>query len=101
MSHGELCLKTEYGNNEGRIDAYIVSSGEFFWGGTSLIADQRKVLVEPMPHMDKKALEFAVLVRELEGLRSIGRLVANCPEMMNAAPADIEAILHPYRKLHP
>lgn len=29
---GILCLKTEYGNNEGRIDAYIVSSGEFFWG---------------------------------------------------------------------
>lgn len=44
---GELCLKTEYGSNEGRIDAYIVSSGEFFWGGTSLPAEQRKVLVTP------------------------------------------------------
>ena len=31
-SSGTLCLKTEYGNNEGRIDAYIVSSGEFFRG---------------------------------------------------------------------
>jgi len=45
---GELCLKTEYGSNEGRIDAYIVSSGEFFWGGTNTPAAQRKVMVEPV-----------------------------------------------------
>jgi hypothetical protein len=46
---GELCLKTEYGNNEGRIDAYIVSSGEFFWGSQpQTIANQRKQLVSPM-----------------------------------------------------
>jgi hypothetical protein len=46
---GELCLKTEYGNNEGRIDAYIVSSGEFFWGGSKgIIAAQRGVLVTPV-----------------------------------------------------
>lgn len=42
---GELCLKTEYGDNDGRIDAYIVSSGEFFWGGTSKPQDQRQVQV--------------------------------------------------------
>jgi hypothetical protein len=47
-SHGELCLKTEYGSNEGRIDAYIVSSGEFFWGGTNTPTAQRKVMVEPV-----------------------------------------------------
>jgi DnaJ-class molecular chaperone len=46
---GELCLKTEYGNNEGRIDAYIVSSGEFFWGShPQTIANQRKQIVRPM-----------------------------------------------------
>lgn len=44
---GELCLKTEYGNNDGRIDAFIVSSGEFFWGGAQTPTDQRKVLVTP------------------------------------------------------
>lgn len=43
-----LCLKSEYGNNEGRIDAYIVSSGEFFWGeAPQTIASQREQLVEP------------------------------------------------------
>ena len=43
-----LCLKTEYGDNEGRIDAYIVSSGEFFWGGAKTRADQRKLIVRPV-----------------------------------------------------
>lgn len=47
MAGGELCLKTEYGDNNGRIDAYIVSSGEFFWGGTSGAEAQRKVKVRP------------------------------------------------------
>lgn len=45
----ELCLKTEYGNNEGRIDAYIVSSGEFFWGNEpQTIARQRAQIVRPV-----------------------------------------------------
>lgn len=47
---GELCLKTEYGNNEGRIDAYIVSTGEFFWGAApQTIANQRRQQVLPVP----------------------------------------------------
>lgn len=47
----ELCLKTEYGNNEGRIDAFIVSSGEFFWGAQpQTIASQRKQMVVPYDH---------------------------------------------------
>jgi hypothetical protein len=45
----QLCLKTEYGNNEGRIDAYIVSSGEFFWGDApQTIASQRAQRVRPV-----------------------------------------------------
>lgn len=49
MAGDELCLKTEYGNNEGRIDAYIVSSGEFFWGtAPQTIANQRMQMVEPI-----------------------------------------------------
>lgn len=46
---GTLCLKTEYGNNEGRIDAYIVSSGEFFWGSQpQTIENQRRQMVTPV-----------------------------------------------------
>lgn len=52
---GALCVKTEYGNNDGRIDAFIVQSGEFFWGGAKSCAEQRKVLVQPA---DVVATEF-------------------------------------------
>lgn len=31
-SGGVLCVKTEYRTEKGAIEAYIVSSGEFFWG---------------------------------------------------------------------
>ncbi|WP_210236873.1 hypothetical protein, partial [Mesorhizobium sp. M8A.F.Ca.ET.182.01.1.1] len=48
-AYGFLCLKTEYGSNEGRIDAYIVDSGEFFWGTSpQTIANQRKQIVRPV-----------------------------------------------------
>lgn len=58
---GELCLKTEYGNNDGRIDAFIVSSGEFFWGSApQTIASQRAQLVRPVDadvvHLDRCAV---------------------------------------------
>jgi len=44
-----LAMKTEYGNNEGRIDAFIVSSGEFFWGDApQTIASQRASMVLPI-----------------------------------------------------
>lgn len=49
LFNGALCLKTEYGSNDGRIDAYIVESGEFFWGGTSRPPEQRALQVSPVP----------------------------------------------------
>jgi hypothetical protein len=56
----ELCLKTEYGNNEGRIDAYIVSSGEFFWGDApQTVASQRAQMVRPVPLLEIAALKAA------------------------------------------
>lgn len=47
LSGPELCLKTEYRTSQGAIEAYIVSSGEFFWGGTNKADEQRKVIVRP------------------------------------------------------
>lgn len=32
MCNGELCLKTEYREPNGAISAFIVETGEFFWG---------------------------------------------------------------------
>lgn len=44
-----LGFKSEYGNNDGSIDAFIVSSGEFFWGPPpQTIPRQRAMLVCPI-----------------------------------------------------
>lgn len=43
----ELCLKTEYG-----LDAYIVSSGEKFWGGTKTQGDLADIEVIPCKLID-------------------------------------------------
>lgn len=40
-----ICMKTEYVTQSGTIEAYIVGSGEFFWGGTSDVKERRKLKV--------------------------------------------------------
>jgi hypothetical protein len=49
MSDGELCLKTEYREPNGAISAFIVSSGEFFWGPSpQSVATQNAADVRPI-----------------------------------------------------
>lgn len=58
--YGSLCLKTEYGDNNGRIDAYIVSSGEMFWGDhPQTVASQRATMVTPVDYDTERATEYA------------------------------------------
>lgn len=46
FKYGEtIALKSEYRADGGAIEAYIVGSGEMFWGGTKTSEDQRKLLV--------------------------------------------------------
>jgi hypothetical protein len=46
-------LKTEYRSEGGAIEAFIVGSGEMFWGGTDNAEDQGKLLVTPLaPHAE-------------------------------------------------
>jgi hypothetical protein len=46
---GELCVRTQYAHSNGRIEAYIVSSGEFFWGRQpQTAANQRMQMVLPV-----------------------------------------------------
>ena len=75
MHDGELCLKTEYGNNDGQIDAYIVSSGEYFWGGTSKAMDQRRVMVRPctISATERTTKQLEVMLAWAEGDLSEGQ----------------------------
>lgn len=72
---GELCLKTEYSDNQGKIDAFIVSSGEFFWGHhPQTIKNQRRQMVrsvtlghmnyDPSAPSDKKVQMIVQLALE-------------------------------------
>lgn len=41
-------FKSEYRTSGGAVEAYIVGSGEMFWGRTSKAAEQRELMVEPV-----------------------------------------------------
>ena len=43
-----IALKTEYRTKGDAIEAYIIGSGEFFWGGTIHAKDQKVLKVEPI-----------------------------------------------------
>lgn len=44
-----LCVKSEYRTpSSGAIEAFIVGSGEMFWGGTSSSEEQAKLIVQPV-----------------------------------------------------
>jgi len=53
----ELCLKTEYGKNDGSVDAYIVSSGESFWGDLNTGGRQQDTLVIPIEVTGFKSID--------------------------------------------
>lgn len=81
-----LCLKTEYGNNEGRIDAYIVSSGEFFWGDApQTIASQRAQLVQPI-ELRRHRAPSAPPDAEIKALRALADAAPDFYAYVRCAP---------------
>jgi hypothetical protein len=49
MYGGELCVKTQYKTfPKNYIDAFIVSSGEFFSGGVGTVKEQYDIKVKPV-----------------------------------------------------
>lgn len=65
---GNLCLKTEYSGNDGRIDAYIVESGEFFWGAQpQTIASQREQMVTPVENVTLHRRPVAFRIPDNDG----------------------------------
>lgn len=73
LFNGALCFMSEYAtlttDRFRQRDAYVVSSGEYFWGGTSSPRDRATLMVEP------------VAVDEIERLRSALRRIADPTSM--------------------
>lgn len=93
-ANGELCLKTEYSENNGRITAYIVSSGEFFCGAQpQTIRNQRASIVTPVSDLLRKSREMRSAIDLMEGaLMGYGELTA-LPDLFEGARDDL--VIHP------
>jgi hypothetical protein len=64
LFNGTLCFKSEYHTQSqvtgySQCDAYVVSSGEYFWGGASTAEARDNLLVTPVPadHIDALTAE--------------------------------------------
>jgi|GEM_PF-2919062 len=94
---GEIALKSEYGSNEGRIDAYIVSSGEFFWGpAPQTIESQNATLVQPLKLVEQgvKALASAPgFLATLTDEQKEAALAYDGPDGPASAPGAVREVL--------
>lgn len=59
-----LGFKAEYRNEKGACEAYIVSSGEFFWGGAKTVEDREALTVTPVEIVDASALRLVSIESE-------------------------------------
>lgn len=69
-----LCLKTEYRTTAGAIEAYIVGSGEFYWGGVSRPEAQLNLTVTQVDHQFLTPLKTSV-EWEAKGLKTHGLII--------------------------
>ncbi|MBR9841450.1 MAG: hypothetical protein GYB50_26890 [Rhodobacteraceae bacterium] len=53
-----LGFKSEYRNERGTCEAYVVSSGEFFWGGAKNAEEREALMVTPVEITDASALRL-------------------------------------------
>lgn len=64
--NGTIALKSEYRSESGAIEAYIVGSGEMFWGGTQTAEALQELIVFPI-QTGVEILEYALRDIDLEG----------------------------------
>lgn len=52
-----IAVKSEYRCNNGLIEAFIIDSGEQFWGGAKTAVEQNALMVQPLAIVDVDAVE--------------------------------------------
>lgn len=89
--NGALCFKSEYATmtsgNPVQPDAYVVASGEYFWGGAETSVDRSALMVEPIP---------ADTIEALSAERDAMRDDASIGKSLMAAIASIQKEPGPY-----
>ena len=59
-----LGFKSEYRNEKGTCEAYVVASGEFFWGGAKTSEEREGLIVTPVEIVDAAALRLVHIESE-------------------------------------
>ncbi|HBB81970.1 MAG TPA: hypothetical protein DC031_01550 [Sulfitobacter sp.] len=59
-----LGFKSEYRNERGACEAYVVASGEFFWGGAESAKEREALVVTPVEITDAAALRLVSIETE-------------------------------------
>lgn len=88
LFNGTLCFKSEYHTQSqvtgySQCDAYVVSSGEYFWGGASTAKERGALLVEPVA-----ADIIDAITKENERLREALRFYAEEDNWKMNRPCD-------------
>lgn len=84
-----LCVKTEYYTNGG-VDAYIVSSGEYFHGGTQTSEERNNLMVRPVNQRNLRPMGRWIFTQEYSETLDIDLPWATCSACreyrINSAP---------------
>lgn len=94
MFEETLCLKTEYANPQGGVEAYIVSSGEVFWGRAKTQEERNNLDVTPVnadnlrPHgrwiaQDETLTKFMCSACEAKNYDGHEKFCPNCGAKMD------------------
>lgn len=67
FAFGDDCIavKSEYRCNNGLIEAFIIDSGEQFWGGAKTAKEQNELMVQPLQIVDVDAVELPCKVGDM------------------------------------
>ena len=58
-----IAIKSEYRCDNGLIEAFIIDSGEQFWGGAKTAKEQNALMVQPLEIVDAPTVDAVEVVR--------------------------------------
>ena len=84
FAYGDDCIavKSEYACGNGLIEAFIIDSGEQFWGGAKTAKEQNELMVQPLEIVDVDAVEV-VHGHWILKIDMVSSFLSGCEEMFS------------------
>lgn len=98
FAFGDDCVavKSEYQCNNGLIEAFIIGSGEQFWGGANTAKEQRELMVQPLEIEDDCADDDLIsrdyVMNAILSLHGVGGMYVYDPEEVHGIIADAPSV---------